>query len=78
MMNVYGEQLLAPFATPQLEDYSLLAVCGHLFSIFAATFHIWRLFLFCILSMGHVLDKDCIMFPLYEIPIIFRSVLMKP
>jgi hypothetical protein len=28
--------------------------------------------------MGHVLDKDCIMFPLYEIPIIFRSVLMKP
>jgi len=77
MMSVYDE-LLAPFPTPQLEVYSLLTVCGHLFSISAATFGIWRLFLFCILRMGHVLDKDCIMFPLYEMPFIFRSVLMKP
>lgn len=29
-------------------------------------------------AVKNVLEKDCIMFPLYEIPFIFRSVLMKP
>jgi len=35
----YGEQLLAPRQTPQLEDHPLSAVRGFLFNTFAATRH---------------------------------------
>jgi hypothetical protein len=38
----YGEELLAPSPTNQLEDHLLSAVRDCLFNIFAATFHIWR------------------------------------
>jgi hypothetical protein len=38
----YGEELLAPRSTPKLEDHPLSAVCDCLFSIFAATLHMWR------------------------------------
>jgi hypothetical protein len=38
----YGEDLLAPCPTPKLEDHALSAVIDSLFSIFAATLHIWR------------------------------------
>jgi hypothetical protein len=38
----YGEELLAPRSTPKLEDHPLSAVRDCLFSIFAATLHIWR------------------------------------
>jgi hypothetical protein len=41
----YGEELLAPRATPKLEDHSLSAVRDCLFNVFAATFHNWRPFL---------------------------------
>jgi hypothetical protein len=34
--------LLAPRPTPKLEDHPLSAVRDCLFSIFAATLHIWR------------------------------------
>jgi hypothetical protein len=36
----YGEELLAPRPTPELEDHSLSAVRDCLFKIFAATLHI--------------------------------------
>jgi uncharacterized membrane protein len=39
----YGEELLASRPTQKLEDHPLSAVCDCLFSIFAATFHIWKL-----------------------------------
>jgi hypothetical protein len=39
----YGEELLDPRPTQKLEDHPLSAVCNCLFSIFAATFHIWKL-----------------------------------
>jgi hypothetical protein len=38
----YGEELLSPRQIPNLEDHPLSAVCGCLFSIFAATLRIWR------------------------------------
>jgi hypothetical protein len=38
----YGEELLAPRPTPKLEEHPLSAVRDWLFSIFAATLHIWR------------------------------------
>jgi hypothetical protein len=38
---LYGEKLLAPCPTPQLEVYPLSAVRNCLFSIFAATLHNW-------------------------------------
>jgi hypothetical protein len=41
----YGEELLAPRPTPNLEDHPLSAVSDCLFDIFAATLHIWRPFL---------------------------------
>jgi len=40
MIRFYGEELLAPRPTPQLEDHPSLAVGGCLFNIFAASFHI--------------------------------------
>jgi hypothetical protein len=40
----YGEELLAPRPIPKLEDHPLSAVHDCLFNIFAATFHIWKLF----------------------------------
>jgi hypothetical protein len=36
----YGEELLAPFSTPKLEDHLLSAVRDCLFNIFAATLRI--------------------------------------
>jgi hypothetical protein len=44
-MPFYGEKLLAPHPTPYMEDHPLSAVRDCLLSIFAATFHIWKLFL---------------------------------
>jgi hypothetical protein len=41
----YGEGSLAPLPTPKLEDHPLSFARCCLFNIFAATFHIWRLFL---------------------------------
>jgi hypothetical protein len=38
----YGEELLGPRPTTNLEDNPLSAVRNCLFSIFAATLHIWR------------------------------------
>jgi hypothetical protein len=38
----YGEGLLAPHSTPKLQDHPLSAVRDCLFSIFAATLHVWR------------------------------------
>jgi hypothetical protein len=38
----YSEELLVPRPTPKLEDHPLPAVRDYLFSIFAATLHIWR------------------------------------
>jgi hypothetical protein len=43
-MIVYGKELLAARPTPKLEDHPLLAVCDCLFSMLAATLHIWRPF----------------------------------
>jgi len=40
----YDEELLASCPIPVLDDCPLLAVCDCLFSIFAATLHIWRLY----------------------------------
>jgi hypothetical protein len=42
MVIFYGEELLAPRPTPKLEDHPLSAVRD---CIFAATLHIWKLFL---------------------------------
>jgi hypothetical protein len=39
---VYGEELVAPSPTPQLEDHPLPGVRDCFFNIFAATLHIWR------------------------------------
>jgi hypothetical protein len=41
-LSSYGEELLAPRPTPKLEDHLLSAVRDCLFSILAATLHIWR------------------------------------
>jgi hypothetical protein len=38
----YGEELLTPRPTPKLEDNPLSTVRYCLFTIFAATLHIWR------------------------------------
>jgi hypothetical protein len=38
----YGERLLDPHPTSKLEAHSLLAVCGCLFNLLAATHHWWR------------------------------------
>jgi hypothetical protein len=38
----YGEELLTPRPTPNLEARPLSAVLDCLFSIFAATLHVWR------------------------------------
>jgi hypothetical protein len=38
----YGEELLAPRPTPNLEDHPLSAVRDCLFNVFAATLHNWR------------------------------------
>jgi len=38
----YGDELLAPRPTPNVEDYPLSTVRDCLFNIFAATLHIWR------------------------------------
>jgi len=40
MIRSYGEQLLAPRPTPELEDHPLSAVRDCLFNTFAATLHI--------------------------------------
>jgi hypothetical protein len=42
--DVNGEGLLAPRPFPKLEDHPLSVVRSRLSSIFAATFHSWRLF----------------------------------
>ena len=39
-IRYYGEELLAPRPTPNLEDYTLSAVRDYLFNIFAITVHI--------------------------------------
>ena len=41
MVRFHGEELLAPRPNPKLEDHPLSAVRDSLFSIFAATLHIW-------------------------------------
>jgi hypothetical protein len=52
----YSKQLLAPCPTPKLEDHSLSAARGFLFSIFAATLHIWRVFSYiCNLRTRHAM-----------------------
>jgi hypothetical protein len=38
----YGEELLDPRPTPKLEGHPMSAAHDYLFSIFAATLHIWR------------------------------------
>jgi hypothetical protein len=45
ILSFYGEELLAPRLTPNLEDQPLSAVRDCLLNIFAATLHIWRPFL---------------------------------
>ena len=40
MIRFYGEELLAPIATPKQENHLLSAVRDRLFNIFAATLHI--------------------------------------
>ena len=40
MIRFYGEELLEPLLTPNLEDHPSLAVCDCLCNISAATFHI--------------------------------------
>jgi hypothetical protein len=45
MVSFYGEVLLAPRPTTKLDDHHLSAVRDCLFSMFAATLHIWRPFL---------------------------------
>ena len=40
MISFYGEELLAPRSTPNLEDHPLSAVRGCFFNIFVATLHI--------------------------------------
>jgi hypothetical protein len=45
MTNFYGDELLAPRPTTELEDNPLSAVHSYLFNVFAATYHIWRRFL---------------------------------
>ena len=40
MIRFYGEELLAPSPTPNLEDHPLSAVLDCFFNIFAATLHI--------------------------------------
>jgi hypothetical protein len=52
--NFYGEGLLAPRATPKLEDHPLSAVRGCLFNIFAATLRNWRTSSIRNLSTRHV------------------------
>ena len=44
MVNVYGEEVLAPRPIPNLEDHHLSAVRDCLFDIFSATLHIWMPF----------------------------------
>jgi len=44
LLSFNGEELLAPRPTPKLRDYPLSAVHDCLFSILAATLHIWRPF----------------------------------
>jgi hypothetical protein len=41
----YGEELLAPRPTPELEDHPLSADRDYLFNVYAATLHNWRPFL---------------------------------
>jgi hypothetical protein len=45
MVIFYGEELLAPRPTPNLEDHPLSAVRDCLLNVFAATLHIRRPFL---------------------------------
>ena len=45
LLRVYGEMLLAHGPTSKMEYHSLSAVRDCLFSIFAATLHVWRPFL---------------------------------
>jgi len=45
IVSCYGEDFLAPFPNPKLEDHHVSAVSNCLFNIFAATLHIWRPFL---------------------------------
>jgi len=40
MIHFYGEELLAPCPTPNLEDHHLLVVRDYLVNIFIATLHI--------------------------------------
>jgi hypothetical protein len=45
MIKFLDEELVTLRPTPKLEDHPLLAVRDSLFGIFAATLHIWKLFL---------------------------------
>ena len=45
VLNSYGEELLAPRQTRNLDSLPLSAVCNCLLNIFAATLHTWRPFL---------------------------------
>jgi hypothetical protein len=40
ILSFYGEEFLAPWPTPKLEDHSFSAACDCLFNISAATLHI--------------------------------------
>jgi hypothetical protein len=40
MIRFYGEEMLAPYPTPKLEDHSLSALRHCLFNIFTAALHI--------------------------------------
>jgi len=41
-VRFYGEEMLAPRPTPNIEDHPLSAVRDYLFDIFATTLHIGR------------------------------------
>jgi hypothetical protein len=45
IVSFWGEELLAPRATPKLVDHPLSAVRDYLFNIFAATLQYWKPFL---------------------------------
>jgi len=56
-IHLYGEQLLAPRPTPQVEDHPLSAVHDSLFNTLAATLHIGGRSSSRNLRMRHALEK---------------------
>jgi len=57
MICFYGEELLASWPTPKLEDHPLSAVCNYLSYIFTATLHIGGCSSICNLRMRHAMMR---------------------